>query len=54
MTLEGILTFVGILIAVLAMARPIQRRSMEVFLPLRLMIFATLLSCAFLMIRDLP
>ncbi len=34
MTLEALLTFFGILVAVLAVVRPVQRQSLRLFVPM--------------------
>jgi hypothetical protein len=53
-TLEGLLTFIGILIAVLAVARPVQRRSLILFVPLWGLGAAMLVSLVLVIARDAP
>jgi uncharacterized membrane protein len=55
-TLEALLTFFGILIAILAIARPVQRASLKLFVRVWLWVLvgAILLSVALLVCRDAP
>ena len=54
MTLEALLTFFGILVAVLAIARPVQRLSLRLFVPAWRLGGALLLSLALIVCRDAP
>jgi hypothetical protein len=54
MTLEALLTFAGILAAVLAVARPVQRRSLILFASVWRLGFAILLSFFLIFCRDAP
>ena len=54
MTLAALLTFFSILVAVLALARPVRRRSLDLFAPWWRLIVALLLSFVFLVCRDAP
>ena len=54
MTLEALLTFFGILVAVLAIARPVQRLSLRLFVPIWRLGVALLLSMALIVCRDAP
>jgi hypothetical protein len=53
-TLESLLTFIGILVAVLAIVRPVQRRSLVLFVPLWGLGAAILLSLVLVICRDAP
>jgi hypothetical protein len=53
-TLEALLTFIGILVAVLAIVRPVQRRSLILFVPLWGLGAAILLSLVLVICRDAP
>jgi hypothetical protein len=53
-TLEALLTFVGILVAVLAVARLVQRRSLFLFGSMRSLFAAIFLSFFLLFCRDAP
>jgi hypothetical protein len=55
-TLEALLTFFGILIAILAIARPVQRESLKLFLRVWqwVLVGAVLLSVALIVCRDAP
>jgi hypothetical protein len=53
-TLEGLLTFFGILLAVLAIARPVQRLSLSLFAPPWRLVAAILLSLGLVVCRDAP
>jgi hypothetical protein len=53
-TLEALLTFIGILVGVFAIARPVQRRSLSLFLPLWLLPVAIGVSFVLLICRDAP
>jgi hypothetical protein len=53
-TLEALLTLIGILVAVLALVRPVQRRSLALFVPMWLLPAAILLSLALIVCRDAP
>ena len=44
MSLEGLLTFIGIVIAVYALAQPIQRRSVPLFVPIWFVILMILFA----------
>ncbi|MGA8153316.1 MAG: hypothetical protein WB952_20360 [Terriglobales bacterium] len=54
MTLEALLTFFGILVAVVAIARPVQRLSLRLFVPAWRLGAALLLSLALIVCRDAP
>lgn len=54
MTLEALLTFFGILVAVLAIVRPVQRYSLRLFVPARRLGLALLLSLCLIVCRDAP
>lgn len=54
MTLEALLTFFGIFVAVLAIARPVQRRSLWLFAPAWRVGAALLVSFALIICRDAP
>jgi hypothetical protein len=53
-TLEGLLTFIGILVAVLAIARPVQLHSLALFVPRWLLGSAIVLAFALIVCRDAP
>jgi hypothetical protein len=53
-TLEALLTFFGILLAVLAIGRPVQRHSLKLFVPAWRLPAAILLSFALIICRDAP
>jgi len=53
-TLEALLTFFGILVAVLAIVRPVQRYSLRLFVPAWRLGFALLLSLGLIVCRDAP
>jgi len=53
-TLEALLTFIGILLAVLAIVRPVQRHSLSLFVPAWRLGAAILLSLVLLICRDAP
>jgi hypothetical protein len=53
-TLEALLTFIGILAAVLAIARPVQRHSLRLFVPAWCLPAAILLSLVLMICRDAP
>jgi hypothetical protein len=53
-TLEALLTFIGILVAILAIVRPVQRRSLTLFVPLWYLGAAVLLSFVLIVCRDAP
>jgi hypothetical protein len=53
-TLEALLTFIGILLAVLAIVRPVQRRSLTLFVPMWRLPVAILLSLVLIVCRDAP
>jgi hypothetical protein len=53
-TLEALLTFFGILVAVLAVARPVQRHSLRLFVPAWRLPAAVMLSLALIICRDAP
>ena len=54
MPLEALLTFIGILIAAWAIARPVQRRSLGLFVPTWILPLACLTSLILIIIRDAP
>jgi hypothetical protein len=53
-TLEALLTFIGILVGVFAIARPVQRQSLILFVPLWMLPVAVGLSLLLLICRDAP
>jgi hypothetical protein len=53
-TLEALLTFIGILVGVFAIARPVQRRSLILFVPSWVLPTAIGLSLVLLICRDAP
>jgi hypothetical protein len=53
-TFEALLTFFGILVAVLAIARPVQRHSLSLFVPVWRWYTAFLLSLILIVCRDAP
>jgi hypothetical protein len=53
-TFEALLTFFGILVAILAIARPVQRDSLRLFVPAWRLVAAILLSLALIVCRDAP
>lgn len=53
-TLEALLTFIGILVGVLAIARPVQRQSLILFVPVWVLPVAIGLSLVLLICRDAP
>jgi hypothetical protein len=53
-TLEALLTFIGILVGVFAIARPVQRQSLILFVPLWLLPAAIGLPLVLLICRDAP
>lgn len=54
MTFEVLLTFIGVLVAVLAIVQPVQRRSLTLFVPLWRLGAAILLSLILIVCRDAP
>ena len=54
MTFEGLLAFIGVLVAVLAIARPVQRRSLSLFVPMWFLGAATVLSLILIVFREAP
>ncbi|HEY4380206.1 MAG TPA: hypothetical protein VGN01_07665 [Acidobacteriaceae bacterium] len=54
MTFEALLTFASVLIAAYAIARPVQRRSVALFVPSWLLPAALLLAFGLLVVRDAP
>jgi len=54
MTLEALLTFFGILLAALAIARPVQHRSLSLFIPRWPLTLALLTSLALIICHDAP
>lgn len=54
MTLEAILTFWALLIAVYAIPRPVHRKSIGLFAPTQWLVIATFIAWCFLIVRDLP
>lgn len=54
MTLEALLTFFGILIAVLAVVRPVQRHSLALFAPTKYLLVSIALSFVLIVWRDMP
>jgi hypothetical protein len=53
-TFEGLLAFIGVLVAVLAIARPVQRRSLSLFVPMWFLGAATVLSLILIVFREAP
>jgi hypothetical protein len=54
MSLEGLLTYFGLLAAALAIMGPVQRRALALFVPRWLLPISTVLALAFLILRDTP
>lgn len=54
MTLEGLLTFFGLIVAALAIMGPVQRRALVLFVPGWLVPCSTILAVLFLILRDMP
>jgi hypothetical protein len=54
MTFEALLTFIGILVAILAIVRPVQRRSINLFVPLWSLGLAMTLALILIVVRDAP
>lgn len=54
MTLEALLTFIGVLIAVLAIVRPVQRHSLTLFVPMWGLGAAICLALVLIICRDAP
>jgi hypothetical protein len=54
MSLEGLLTYFGLLAAALAIMGPVQRRSLALFVPRWLLPISTVVALAFLILRDTP
>lgn len=54
MTLEALLTFVGILVAILTIVRPVQRKSLTLFVSVPWLTFALFVSFALIVCRDAP
>lgn len=54
MTFEALLTFIGILVAALAIVRPVQRRSLMLFVPIWRLPVAILIAFVLLVLRDAP
>ena len=54
MTFGALLTLFSILLAIAALARPVGRRSLTLFVPLWRVVVAILLSLAFVVCRDAP
>lgn len=54
MSLEGLLTFIGILVGIMAIVSPVQRRSLNLFVPGRYLAGSLLFSLILLIIRDAP
>lgn len=54
MNLEGLLTFLGLLVAAIAIMGPVQRRSLVLFVPKWLLPVATIVAVLLLMLRDMP
>jgi hypothetical protein len=54
MTLGALLTFFGILVAILAVARPVQRLSLRLFVPWWPIVLALMLSFGLIVCRDAP
>jgi hypothetical protein len=54
MTLEALLAFIGILVAIVAVARPVQRRSLTLFVSTWWLSAAILLSFFLIICRDAP
>jgi len=53
-SLESLLTFTGILAAIVAISRPVQRRSLKLFVPVWPLAGAMLLSFGLILCRDAP
>lgn len=51
MSLEGLLTIIGLVVAVYALAQPIQRRSVPLFVPIWFVLFSIVISASFLIWR---
>ncbi len=51
MSLTGLLTVIGIIIAIYALAQPIQRKSIHIFVPIRLIILLIIISVIILIWR---
>lgn len=54
MSLEGLLTYFGLLAAALAIMGPVQRRALALFVPRWLLPLSTIAALAFLIFRDTP
>jgi hypothetical protein len=54
MPLEALLTFIGILLAALAIMRPVQRHALSLFVPLWGVVTALLCSLTCIIVRDAP
>jgi hypothetical protein len=54
MTLEGLLKFIGVVVAAWAIARPVQRRSLRLFVPAWCLPLAIGSSIALIICRDAP
>lgn len=54
MNLESLLTFIGILVAAAAIGRPVQRRSLMLFIPAWYLVTSISLSFIFILWRDAP
>ena len=51
MSLEGLLTLIGIVVAIYALAQPIQRRSVPLFVPIWFVLFSIIISAGLLIWR---
>jgi len=51
LSLEGLLTLIGLVVAVYALAQPIQRRSIPLFVPIWFVLFSFVISAGFLILR---
>jgi hypothetical protein len=54
MSLEGLLTYVGLLVAALAIMSPVQRRSLGLFIPKWFLPISIVIALLFLVVRDMP
>src|SRR5271155_1787565 len=54
MSLEGLLTYFGLLAAALAIMGPVQRRALSLFVPRWLIPISIVAGLAFLILRDTP
>jgi hypothetical protein len=54
MSLEGLLTYFGLLAAALAIMSPVQRRSLGLFIPKLFLPISIIIALLFLVVRDMP